>query len=183
MPSDAESTEVSSQALGPSSQDNPEPAMSSSLSAYHGEETREVEYMWVDNRVREVFFKYTDVSILHDFVESFDIVLKGMLNGAFALRRCREFETICLGRGEEAKDFFYFYSCLISNIHVRFTFDEFTMEVLRVLNVAPTQLHPNSWVALQAFRLLCEVLGLKPTPRPFLHFFGTRPGDQICWVS
>ena len=57
------------------------------------------------------------------------------------------------------------------------------MEVLRVLNVAPTQLHPNSWAALQAFRLLCEVLGLKPTPRSFLHFFGTRPRDRIGWVS
>ena len=57
------------------------------------------------------------------------------------------------------------------------------MEVLRVLNVAPTQLHLYSWVALQAFRLLCEVLSLKPTPRSFLHFFGTRPGDRIGWVS
>jgi len=113
MPSDAESTEGSSQAINPSSRDNPEPAMSSSLSAYHGEETREVEYVWVDNRVREFFSKYTNVSMLHDFVESFDIVLEGVLNGAFALRRCREFETVCLGRGKEAKDFFYFYSCLI----------------------------------------------------------------------
>jgi len=58
-------------------------------------------------------------------------------NGAFALHRCREFETVWLGRGREAKFFFYFYSCLISDIHVHFPFDEFTMEVLRVLNVAP----------------------------------------------
>jgi len=98
--SDAESTEVSSQALGPSSRDNPEPSMSSSLSAYHGEETREAKYVWVDNRVREVFSKYTNVSMFHDFVESFDIVLEGVPNGAFALRRCREFETVCLGRGK-----------------------------------------------------------------------------------
>ena len=57
------------------------------------------------------------------------------------------------------------------------------MEVLRVLNVAPTQLHPNSWAAIQAFRLLCDVLSLRPIARSFLHFFGTRPGDRICWLS
>jgi len=100
MPSDAESTEDFSQALDPSSRDNLEPAMSSSMSAYHGEETREAEYVWVDNRVREVFSKYTNVSMLHDFVESFDIVLEGVPNGGFALCRCREFETVCLGRGK-----------------------------------------------------------------------------------
>jgi len=138
VPCDAESTEDSTRALGSSSRDNPEPVTLSSLSAYHGEETREAEYVWVDNRVREVFSKYTDVSMFHDFVESFDIVLEGVPNGAFALHRCREFETVCLGRGKEAKDFFYFYSCLISEIHVCFPFDEFTMEVLHVLNVAPT---------------------------------------------
>ena len=27
------------------------------------------------------------------------------------------------------------------------------------------------------------MLDLKPTPRSFLHFFGTRPGDRIGWVS
>ncbi|QCE03316.1 hypothetical protein DEO72_LG8g1340 [Vigna unguiculata] len=29
-------------------------------------------------------------------------------------------------------------------LHIRLVFDEFTMGVLRLLNVAPTQLHPNS---------------------------------------
>ena len=80
------------------------------------------------------------------------------MDGLLSLRRCREYETICLGRGREPKDFFYFYSCLISDIHVRFPFDDFTMEVLRVLNVAPTQLHLNSWVALRAFWLLFDVV-------------------------
>jgi len=88
-----------------------------------------------------------------------------------------------MGRGKERKDFFFFYSCLISDIHVRFPFDNFTMEVLRILNVAPMQLHPNSWASLQAFRVLCEVLCVKATARSFLHFFGTRLSDRICWVS
>jgi len=119
---------------------------SSSLSAYEGEETREVEYVWVDNKVREFFSKYKEASMLQTFAESVDILLEGVPDGALSLRRCREYETVCMGRGRESKDFLLFL--VISDMHVRFPFDEFTMEVLRVLNVAPTQLYPNSWAAL-----------------------------------
>ncbi|QCD87052.1 hypothetical protein DEO72_LG3g1583 [Vigna unguiculata] len=57
------------------------------------------------------------------------------------------------------------------------------MGVLRLLNVAPTQLHPNSWAYLQAFRLLCMALYLEPSPRAFLYFFVTRPKSLITWLS
>ncbi|QCD96286.1 hypothetical protein DEO72_LG6g988 [Vigna unguiculata] len=57
------------------------------------------------------------------------------------------------------------------------------MGVLRLLNVAPTQLHPNNWAYLQAFRLLCMALYLEPSPRAFLHFFVTRPKSPITWLS
>ncbi|QCD95582.1 hypothetical protein DEO72_LG6g276 [Vigna unguiculata] len=57
------------------------------------------------------------------------------------------------------------------------------MGVLRLLNVAPTQLHPNSWAYLQAFRLLCMALYLEPSPRAFLYFFVTRPKSPITWLS
>jgi len=180
--SDAENVEGSSHVAGPLSREHIEPTMSQS-SGYEGEETREAEYLWVNEKVREVFSEFTKVSMLQDFVESVDVVLEGVPNGAFALRRCREFETVCLGRGRERKYFFYFYSCLISDIHVPFPFDTFTMEVLHILNVVPSQLHPNSWASLQAFRMLCEVLSVKATTGSFLHFFGTRPGDRIGWVS
>jgi len=81
---DDESSKNSSRAVGSLSRDNLKPAMSSSssLSVYEGEETREADYVWVDNKVREVFSKYTEVSMLQTFVESVDIVLKGVLNGA-----------------------------------------------------------------------------------------------------
>ena len=162
---DAENAEGSSRAVGPLSRESEQPAESLSLSGYAGEETREAEYRWVHSSVLEFFSVFTKVSLLQDFVDSVDIVLDGVPSGAFALRRCREFETVCLGRGEGRKDFFYFYSCLFSDMHIRLPLDSFTMEVLRVLNVAPTQLHPNSWAAIQAFRLLCDVLSLRPTAR------------------
>jgi len=59
--------------------------------------------------------------MLQTFVESVDIVLEGLSNGALVLCRCREYKTVCLGRGREAKDFFLLlflfdlrHSCMFS---------------------------------------------------------------------
>lgn len=66
--------------------------------------------------------------------------------------------------------------CLIS-------LDNFIMGVLHILNVGPTQLHPNSWASLQAFRLLWAVLSLQPTLMSFLHFYSTKPEYRVHWLS
>ena len=102
---DAESAEGSSQVVGPLSRESAEPTVSLSLSGYAGEETREAEYIWVHSSVCEVFSDFSKVSLLQDFVDSVDIVLDGVPSGAFALRRCWEFETVCLGRGKGERIF------------------------------------------------------------------------------
>jgi len=73
--------------------------------------------------------------------------------------------------------------CHFSQLHVRLPLDDFTMGVLRALNVAPTQLHPNSWAYLQAFHILCQSLYLEPTPYTFLYFYDTRPRRPVTWLS
>ena len=50
-------------------------------------------------------------------------------------------------------------------------FDEFQMGVLGILKVVPTQLLPNSWASIQAFRIVCKFLSLTPTPKVFLHLY------------
>ena len=55
--------------------------------------------------------------------------------------------------------------------------------MLRVLNVAPTQLHPNSWAYMQAFNVLCQSLYLQPSPYAFLYFYDTRPYQPTTWPS
>jgi len=61
-------------------------------------------------------------------------------------------------------------------------FDNFTMGLLRLLNVAATQLHPNSWAYLQAFRVLFRSLYLQPSPQSFLYFYDTRPKSPTTWL-
>jgi len=73
--------------------------------------------------------------------------------------------------------------CHFSQLHVRLPVDDFTMGVLRQLNVAPTQRHPNSWAYLQAFRVLCQSLYLQPSPHAFLYFYDTRPRQSTTWLS
>ena len=77
------------------------------------------------------------------------------------------------------REVFYMYMCHFSQLHVRLPLDNFTMGVLRALNVAPTQLRPNSWAYMQAFRVLCQSLYLQPSPHAFLYFYDTRPAIRL----
>jgi len=70
--------------------------------------------------------------------------------------------------------FFYFYLCFITDSHVKFSLDEMTIDVLRIVTVAPTQLHSNSWAALEAFRLACKMLNLNAR---------IRPTSKVTWLS
>ncbi|RDX70749.1 hypothetical protein CR513_49988, partial [Mucuna pruriens] len=56
----------------------------------------------------------------------------------------------------------YLYDTLPMKLGVQLPFIDFQYSILWILNVAPTQLHPNSWVFVQAFEILCEGLGKLP---------------------
>ncbi|QCE10257.1 hypothetical protein DEO72_LG10g1485 [Vigna unguiculata] len=70
-----------------------------------------------------------------------------------------------------------------SSLPAKILFDNFTMGVLWLLNVAPTQLHPNSWGYHQAFHVLCQSLYLRHSPQCFLYSYDTRPKSPITWLS
>jgi len=57
------------------------------------------------------------------------------------------------------------------------------MDVLRLLNVAPTQIRPNSWAFIRGFEILCEALYMIPSAGAFFHFYGTKGVDKGSWVS
>ena len=66
-----------------------------------------------------------------------------------------------------------------SDLYVSFPFDDFTMGVLQALNVAPSQIHPNTWASLQTFRLICDVYHLSPTPATFLSYYTSHPVEPV----
>jgi len=59
-------------------------------------------------------------------------------------KRVTTVECVCHGREGVAEEFFHMYMCHFSQLHIRLPFDEFTIGVLWLLNVASTQLHPNN---------------------------------------
>lgn len=53
-------------------------------------------------------------------------------------------------------DFFYAYCCFFYDMYVRLPLTTFEIDVLKTLNVAPTQLHPNTWRYIQAFAVMWQ---------------------------
>lgn len=67
-------------------------------------------------------------------------------------------------------------------MRVFFTFSPFYIEVMRVLNVAPTQIFTNSWGFIRDFEKVCEDLKATPIVRVFFSFYTTRLAKGR-WVS
>ena len=108
---------------------------------------------------------------------------RGVRKDIMALERVSAVDCVCHGQEGATDEFFYMYMCHFSQLYIRLPFDDFTMGVLRLVNVAPTQLHPNSWAYLQAFWVLCKALYLQHSPHFFLYFFDTRPRSPTTWLS
>ncbi|KOM58075.1 hypothetical protein LR48_Vigan11g110900 [Vigna angularis] len=72
---------------------------------------------------------------------------------------------------------------IVSRPRCHLPFTEFQSSVLRDLNVAPTQLHPNGWGYMQAFVVVCTALALTPRSAAFLYFFRAIPQANKSWVS
>jgi len=51
------------------------------------------------------------------------------------------------------------------------------------VNVAPDQLHLNSWAFVRAFAIPCCSLGLTPSVDVFFYFFEVKDPGKKLWVS
>lgn len=69
-------------------------------------------------------------------------------------------------------------SPLIKDMGFVFHCSPFSIEVMRVLNIAPTQLFSNSWGFIKAFETACEYLDVTPALGVFFIFlyYQTREG-------
>ena len=97
---------------------------------------------------------------------------------------CLPGEPICVDdKGNNGELFCFIYATLFKKVKLRFPFTRFERELLTELNIAPAQLHPNSWAFVRAFQILCAHLGLPISVDVFLFLFEAKnPGDRP-WVS
>jgi len=102
-------------------------------------------YDWVSDQVLTQSSKYCWSTSSEYFVASVPMVVPEVERGFVSMEKCSVNDRVCYGLEEGESDFFFMYSVLFTDVHVRLPLDEFTMRVLHIFNVAPTQLHPNSW--------------------------------------
>ncbi|KOM52333.1 hypothetical protein LR48_Vigan09g099200 [Vigna angularis] len=132
-------------------------------------------YDWASREVSDFRSLFRNRVVLADWVENSYILRTLGYSSCVKLVACRENERVFHGRENATHDFFYCYASPFYDLYVRLPLTNFQMEVLRTLNVAPTQLHPNSWGYMQAFAVMCQALAIRPTVALFLRFFRCRP--------
>jgi len=98
---------------------------------------------------------------------------------------CELDEPVCRdGTLPPQQRFTFVYVTIFERLGFRLPFNDFEKEILTLLNVAPAQLHPNSWAFVRAFRILCVSLGLDPTPGVFFYFFELKSiSAKQVWAS
>jgi len=76
--------------------------------------------------------------------------------------------------------FCFFYTTFFKKVLLRLPLSIFEKELLTELNVAPAQLHLNSWAFIRAFIILCSQLDISPTVEVFLYLFEAKhSGRQL----
>ena len=97
---------------------------------------------------------------------------------------CAKGEPVCADdRTNEGEPFFFLYSTVSKRIKLRLPFTGFERALLTEINMAPAQLHPNNWVFMRAFAILCNHFGHPPSVDVFLHFFEAKSPGKNLWVS
>jgi len=140
-------------------------------------------YEWVDPRVLNITTCFRDYNNINKFLSKVAFLKSDSPSDALMVDICGYTDRVCHGRENAPHDFFFVYNNIFSDLHITLPFDDFTMGVLRILNVAPTQLHPNFRAALQAFRILYDIFNIIPTPQSFLFYYNFRMSSPMSWLS
>jgi len=100
------------------------------------------------------------------------------------VRPCAEGEPVCVdNRANDGEPFLFFYQIVFKRNRQRPPFNSFERQLLTEINVAPAQLHPNSWAFIKAFSILCNYFSHAPLVDVFLHFFEAKSQGKNLWVS
>jgi len=101
-----------------------------------------------------------------------------------AIRPCLPGEPICTdNEGNNGHPFCFVYATVFKKVRLRLPFTCFERELVTELDIAPAQLHPNSWAFVRAYQIICAHLGHPASIDVFLFLFeAKKPGDRL-WVS
>ncbi|RDY07756.1 hypothetical protein CR513_08092, partial [Mucuna pruriens] len=95
---------------------------------------------------------------------------------------CRLDECVCETSLANCASHTYQYDTIPLKLGARLPFTNFQCSVLKTLNIALTQLHPNGWAFVQALEILCEVRKGDNCSDCLLDAFG-EPHFPLYWTS
>lgn len=141
------------------------------------------DFGWVRVQVLRFNSTYVDASSITQFRSNKNLTFDGNETNVIC-EPCTKDELVCWGQQRVGSpEYTYMYETLFSKLRVKLPFSPFECHVLRSLNVAPTQLHPNSWGFVRCFEILCRSLGMKASVGRFFYFFEAKLGKEVGWLS
>ena len=100
------------------------------------------------------------------------------------LEPCVVGERVRITRPKGVSDeYFYFYSGVIEDFKIRIPFTDFESDLLKTLNITPSQLRLNGKGFTKSFELVCEAVNIIPTLVLFFSFFEVKRADKGGWDS
>jgi len=98
----------------------------------------DLSYDWVNPSVLKIPTRIRTSDSLDQFLSENNFLTPDCPSEAIVADICGVTDHVCHGRENAPHDFFFVYNTFFADLHVTLPFDDFTMGVLRILNVAPT---------------------------------------------
>lgn len=93
-------------------------------------------------------------------------------------------ERVCITRSRGVSDkYYYFYLEVIQDFKIHIHFTNFESDLLKTLNIAPSQFRPNDRGFIKDFELVYEAMNIISTLGLFFSFFELKGMDKGGWVS
>jgi hypothetical protein len=118
----------------------------------------------------------------HPFATKNSLTLDSSFEDDFVCLPCsNEEERVCWQHKDENEPkFIYMHQLLFEKLWILLPYSKFQCDILVALNVAPTQLHPNTRGFVE---ILCSCVGIEHSVNKFLYFFQVKVFGKVEWIS
>lgn len=139
-------------------------------------------YEWVHGEVASVVSSFRTQADVERLLATVPITTSDS-SKVLHVEPCGPEDQVFLAASPHQPTFTYLYALIFEELGVTLPFSSFECAMLKRLNVAPSQLHPNSWGFLRCFQIICRFLGIEPTPTKLMYFYQLKCGSKVKWVS
>jgi hypothetical protein len=149
-------------------------------------------YRWVKLDVLSTASIWDFEKKIDDLVSGLTIARDTDFAEQIVVASCVSWEQVCMSAVEKSRPFSYFYETLFRTLGIRLPLTPFEMDLLNVVQVSLTQLHPNGWAFIRGFQIMCKHLEVDISGEKFFYFFQTKDGvtkrrriilDRFCsWI-